>query len=129
MGNEATYFPSKTRCPRGFHTNARLKIKSTAKFRKMYLYKTKKALISIRRQKCGAHLKVFLACEKLKIYFKPLRRFKFDDLTSPSLLPAFQLKCPPYACSLVRSLPIKELIHIANNAILRCLKFAMIEVH
>ena len=36
MGNESTYFPSKTRSPRGFHTNAGLEVKSTARFRKMY---------------------------------------------------------------------------------------------
>ena len=57
--------------PRGFHTNAGLEVKFTARFRKMYNPKTKKTLDSIRRQKCGANYKasLFLAWERLKIYF------------------------------------------------------------
>ena len=60
VGNKAGYFPHKFCGPRGFHTNAGLKVKSKTRFRKMFHSKTKKPLDSIRRQNRGAHLKVSL---------------------------------------------------------------------
>ena len=64
-GKWSHHFPSRTRFPRGFHTNAR-KTKYITSFWKMYLWKTKKALDSIRRQKYGAHLKASLLLLRIK---------------------------------------------------------------
>ena len=51
-GKWSHHFPSRTRFPPGFRTNARLRIKFTVRFRKMYLRKTEKPLDSICRQSC-----------------------------------------------------------------------------
>ena len=53
MGNEATYFPSKTPA-RGFYANTGQEIESTARFRKIQYSKTKELLDIIRCHDCGA---------------------------------------------------------------------------
>ena len=58
--------------PLVFHTNNGLKVKFTARFRKMFNSKTKKPLDSIRREKCGAHFKGFTFSCLRKVKDSPL---------------------------------------------------------
>ena len=81
-------FPSITRFPRGFHTNARLKIKYTARFRKIYRQILKNITLENKESarfypssKMRRTSSLILAWERLQIHFQPLRGFKFNGFT------------------------------------------------
>ena len=62
MGNETTYFPSKTPA-RGFYANTGQEVESSARFSKIQHLKTKELFDIIRRHNCGA----FQTCYRLEI--------------------------------------------------------------